>query len=132
MTSPGTVNFVSGKNRPSSFGKLRKETLTAQQTTQLATILLKYDPDTMTDEAIQSMQDELIETGIRPGELLKNALKNAGFEVVLQPIETRNTESEISQFVQDFIDKIVSGHITDDDVAILLKTGKTRLQDQMA
>lgn len=113
------------------------QTLTDEQKSQLQEILDQYDSENITDEEMKSMLDEIKEAGIAPGEDLKNALEEAGFE--LKPPQGGPPPMGINgamgarpappQFVTDFMDKAVSGEVTEDDVAAFLENIRSQNQD---
>jgi alkanesulfonate monooxygenase SsuD/methylene tetrahydromethanopterin reductase-like flavin-dependent oxidoreductase (luciferase family) len=136
MTSINSINSISGGGMmppPPPMG--RGAALSDDQKTQLSEILDKYDPENMTDESIQSMRDEIKEAGIRPSAELKNILEDSGFEVGPPqggppPMGMQGANKPTPpQFVQDFVDKAVSGDITEDDVAYFLEMIQTQNQD---
>lgn len=105
--------------------------LTDDQQGQLEEILARYDPENMTADSTRAMREDIKEAGIRPGEDLKNALEEAGFEVGPPPDARRGAmgvQPEPPQFVQEFIDKVMAGDVTDEDVASLRTALRTHWQ----
>ena len=136
MTTINPINSVSGAGMmppPPPMG--RSQALTDDQKTQLTEILSNYDPANMTDSDVQSMRDEINNAGIRPGEELKSILEDSGFEVGPPqggppPMGAQGANRPAPpQFVQDFIEKAVSGEVTKDDVAAFLEMIQSQNQD---
>ncbi|HMQ51930.1 MAG TPA: hypothetical protein PKE64_28715 [Anaerolineae bacterium] len=112
--------------------------LTDDQKSQLQDILTKYDAESISDDEMKSMLGEIREAGIRPGEDLKNALEEAGFELKKPPAGNRppmgmnkpqGVGFEPPQFVQDFMAKAESGDVSEDDVQEFLKAIQSQKQE---
>ena len=149
------MNAISGIN-PSMISGLgsspwmeQGQALTDDQKSQLQEIAAKYDPESMTREDVASMMAEIQEAGIRPGEDMKSILEEAGFE--LQPPQggappkgmggpggpppmgmggSMGEDSEISDAVQDFVEKAMAGEVTEDDIASFLETIQSQTEDE--
>jgi hypothetical protein len=134
MTSIDSISSVGSAGMmppPPPMG--RTQSLTDDQKSQLTEILSNYDAENMTDTDIQSMRDEISSAGIRPGEELKSILEDSGFEVGPPqggppPMQGAN-RSEPPQFVMNFVDKALSGAVTEDDVTSFLDMIQTGYQD---
>lgn len=134
MTTISSINSqpVTGMFPPPPMERGQK--LTDDQKSKLQEILAKYDSESATDEEIKSMLDEIKETGIRPSEDLKNTLQEAGFELKppqggpppMGPNGATGAPPEAPQFVQDFMSKIQSGDVTEDDLTTFLETLKSQ------
>lgn len=146
MTPIGNINSMANTGMAGMAGMAPPprmgagQTFTDEQKSNLEEILAQYDSEDITDEEMRSMLDEIKEAGIGPGEDLKNALEEAGFE--LKPPQggqggppqmgmngAMGARLEPPQFVQDFMDKAVSGEVTEDDIAAFLKNVQSQNQD---
>jgi hypothetical protein len=113
--------------------------LTDDEKSTLEEILSKYDAEDMTEEDMQSMMDEIKDAGIRPGEDLKDALEEAGFEMKPpsgpppppppQTEDTESTSTETPQYLLDFLQKYEAGEVTDEDLASLAASIKSQSGD---
>jgi len=106
-----------GMTPPPPMG--RGQALTDDQKTQLSEILSKYDAGNMTEKDIRAMRDDIKNADIRPGEELKTILEDSGFQVGPPPMQSTH-RPEPPQFVLDFVDKALTGNITEDDVTSFL------------
>lgn len=134
MTSIDSINSVgSSRMMPPPPPMGRTQALTDDQKTQLTGILDKYDSSSMTETDVQSMRDEIREAGIRPNEELKSILEDSGFEVGPPqggpPPMQGASGPEQPQFVLDFMDKALSGAVTEDDVTSFLEMIQAGYQD---
>ena len=133
MASINSINPTSNPGMPPPPPMGRAQALTDDQKTQLAEILSKYDADNMTAADVQSMHDDIRNAGIRPGEELKTILEDAGFQVgppqgSPAPLQGAN-RPEPPQFVLDFVDKALSGAVTEDDAAAFLEMLQSQNQN---
>ena len=117
----------------------RGQKLSDEQKTQLAEILSNYDAEDMTEEDMKSMLDEIKEAGITPGKELKETLEEAGFELKPPqqgqggppPMGGMNGPmggAEPPQFAKDFMDKVQSGELTEDDITTFLEQVEAQKQ----
>jgi len=136
MTSIDGINAIGSTGMmppPPPMG--RTQALTDDQKTQLTEILSNYDAENMTATDTQSMRDEIRSAGIRPGAELKSILEDSGFEVGPPqggppPMGTQGANRpEPPQFVLDFMDKALSGAVTQDDVTSFLEMMQAGYQD---
>lgn len=111
--------------------------LSDDQKNQLQEILSKYDSENASDEDMQSMMEEIKKAGIRPGEDLKNAVEGAGFQMkppqggpppMGGPGGPGRAGAEPPQFVKNFMDKVESGDISEDDLSQFIKTVQSQHQ----
>ncbi len=131
IDSIGAIGSTGMMPPPPPMG--RTQALTDDQKTQLTEILSNYDAENMTETDIQSMRDDIRSAGIRPGEELKSILEDSGFEVGPPqggpPPMQGASGPEQPQFVLDFVDKALSGAVTEDDVTSFLEMLQAGYQD---
>ena len=120
--SIGSISTSLYQNQVSSGSQL-----TDDQKTTLEEILAKYDSESMTQESMKSMMDEIKEADIKPCKETREIMDAAGFQPPEKPQgpppeeETSSTQ-EIPQCILDFMEKQETGEVTDSDVNSLIQS----------
>ena len=108
--------------------------LTDDQKSTLKDILSNYDPSSLSESDISSLQEELRSSGIRPNAEMKGILEEAGFDAgQLRPKgpppggpppggpQGMSFSPGLSQAMSSFVDQFESGELSDEDVASLVE-----------
>ncbi|MCB0196117.1 MAG: hypothetical protein KDJ65_29470 [Anaerolineae bacterium] len=112
--------------------------LSDDQKEQLQDILAKYDAENISEDDRRAMLSDLRDAGIRPGEDLKNALEEAGFEVKPPPPDDRPPQRmgrpqgagfDPPQFVKDFMEKVEAGDVSEEDVQGFIEAIQSQQQE---
>jgi len=129
------INGISGSGSiqyQSLFESTSK--LTDEQKETLNGILVKYNPDNITQDSMKAMMEEIKAAGITPGKDLREIMDAAGFKPPEKPQgpppdEAMGSTGNVPQYLLDFIEKQESGEVTQEDIdsliANLQASGKT-------
>ena len=123
------VTGISGYNSYQFTSQISSSssTLTDEQKTSLEEILAKYDPENMTEEETKTMMDEIRSAGIRPSREFGEIMNAAGFKPPERPQGSppqdfaMGTQENLPQYLLDFIQKLESGSVTQEDIDTLIK-----------
>jgi len=99
--------------------------LTDDQKETLQSIISNYDLEDMSEDDKKSMLDEIKESGIGFSDEVKSILDDAGFtppEKPQGPPPTDESSSSNSKLIQDLLDKVDSGEISQDEISSLIQT----------
>ena len=103
-------------------------TLTDDQKTTLQEIISKYDPENMTAEDQKTMMDEIKAAGIQPSKEFGEVMNEAGFKPPEKPegpppdSSTQGTNSNLPDYLLEFIQKQEAGTVTQDDINSLIQS----------
>lgn len=122
----------SSLNRP-QFDKTDTK-LTDDQKKSLNEIISRYDSENINNETMKQMMEEIKSTGITPGKEFREIMDAAGFKPPAKPegpppVENTEMKEKVPDFLKEFLEKIESGKITDDDVSTLIQDLKNSGQD---
>jgi hypothetical protein len=117
------VEGISGSSyQYQSYSSVSKS-LTDDQKETLQSILSNYDVENMSEDEKKTMFDELKESGIGMTDEVKDILDEAGFVPPEKPEgpppEEESTEK--SQLIQDLLEKVESGEISQEEISSLIQ-----------
>ena len=69
------------RGMPPMTGMPKNDALSEEEKTELEKILEEYNAETLTEEDAQSIFDKFREAGIKPGQGMKTAVEEAGFDL---------------------------------------------------